>query len=97
MLARVQLVGFVDAENRPAITRAEIDGWVAEEVVDYLGAADDVRSFIAAIDAGVLPSYREGLTRSLLEAAVMSKPLIATDVPGNRSIVVGNENGSCAG
>ena len=67
--ARVQLVGFVDAENRTAIARAEIDGWVAEGIVDYLGAADDVRSFIATSDAVVLPSYREGLSRSLLEAA----------------------------
>lgn len=91
--ARVQLVGFVDAENRTAISRTELDSWVADGIVDYLGAADDVRPFIAASDAVVLPSYREGLPRSLLEAAAMATPLIASDVPGNRSVVVDGENG----
>ena len=49
--------------------------------------ADDVRQFIASATAVVLPSYREGLPRSLLEAAAMARPLIATDVPGCRDVV----------
>ena len=60
---------------------------MAEGLIDYLGEADDVRPFIAAADCVVLPSYREGLPRTLLEAAAMAKPLIATDVPGCRHVV----------
>ncbi|HEU4956458.1 MAG TPA: glycosyltransferase, partial [Sphingomicrobium sp.] len=54
---------------------------------------DDVRPYITAATAVVLPSYREGLPRSLLEAAAMARPLIATDVPGNRHIVRDGYNG----
>jgi glycosyltransferase involved in cell wall biosynthesis len=86
-LARFQLLGPIDEGNRTAITRAELDSWVSEGVVEYLGATDDVRPFIAAATAVVLPSYREGLPRALLEAAAMARPLIATDVPGCREIV----------
>ncbi|MEA3002008.1 MAG: hypothetical protein QOH81_796 [Sphingomonadales bacterium] len=85
--ARFQLLGFLGVENRTAVTREQVEAWVAEGIVDYLGEADDVRPFIAAADCVVLPSYREGLPRTLLEAAAMAKPLIATDVPGCRHAV----------
>jgi glycosyltransferase involved in cell wall biosynthesis len=91
--ARFQLLGPVDKGNRTAIHRSEIDSWVAEGVVEHLGTTDDVRPFIAAATAIVLPSYREGLPRSLLEAAAMTRPLIATDVPGCRDVVVDGVNG----
>jgi glycosyltransferase involved in cell wall biosynthesis len=90
---RFQLLGFVAAENRTALSRAQIDEWVAEGVVEYAGAVDDVRPCIAAADCVVLPSYREGLPRTLLEAAAVARPLIATDVPGCRDIVTHEENG----
>lgn len=91
--ARIQLLGFTDAENRTAISRGELQAWVSEGVIEYLGSAEDVRDFIAAADAVVLPSYREGLPRSLLEAGAMGKPLIATDVPGSRVLVEDGVNG----
>jgi glycosyltransferase involved in cell wall biosynthesis len=91
--ARFQLLGFLDAANRTAITRSEVETWVAEGLIDYLGHSDDVRPFIAAADCVVLPSYREGLPRVLLEGAAMAKPLIATDVPGCRSVVQEGVNG----
>jgi glycosyltransferase involved in cell wall biosynthesis len=91
--ARFQLLGFLDAENRTAIARAELDRWVAEGVIEYLGAADDVRPFLAAADCIVLPSYREGLPRTLLEAAATARPLIAADVPGCRQVVRPDANG----
>lgn len=91
--ARFQLLGPLDAGNRTAITRTELDSWVQDGVVDYLGETDDVRPLIAASHAVVLPSYREGLPRSLLEGAAMGRPLIATDVPGCRDVVEQGVNG----
>jgi glycosyltransferase involved in cell wall biosynthesis len=91
--ARFQLLGGLDEGNRTAIRQADIDSWVAEGVVEQLGTTDDVRPFIAAARAIVLPSYREGLPRSLLEAAAMARPLIASDVPGCRDVVQDGVNG----
>lgn len=91
--ARFQLLGFLDAENRTAVPREQVNGWVEEGLIEYLGEAEDVRPFIAAADCIVLPSYREGLPRTLLEAAAMAKPLIATDVPGCRHVVEAGVNG----
>jgi glycosyltransferase involved in cell wall biosynthesis len=85
--ARFQLLGPIDENNRTAISRAELDAWVAEGAVEYLGGTDDVRPYIGASSVVVLPSYREGLPRSLLEGAAMARPLIATDVPGCRELV----------
>jgi glycosyltransferase involved in cell wall biosynthesis len=90
---RFQLLGFLDVENRTAVDRASVERWVAEGVVEYLGATQDVRPFIAAADCVVLPSYREGTPRSLLEGAAMGRPLIATDVPGCREVVEHGRNG----
>ena len=91
--ARFRLLGFLDVENRTAVSRAEVEAWVGEGLIDYLGASDDVRPAIAAADCVVLPSYREGLPRTLLEAAAMARPLIATDVPGCRQVVEEGTNG----
>jgi glycosyltransferase involved in cell wall biosynthesis len=91
--ARFQLLGFLDVENRTAVPRSEVEAWVGEGLIDYLGVSDDVRPQIAAADCVVLPSYREGLPRTLLEAAAMAKPLIATDAPGCRQIVRDGVNG----
>lgn len=91
--ARFQMLGFLDVANRTAVRRVDVDAWVTEGFIDYLGTADDVRPAIAAADAIVLPSYREGLPRVLLEGAAMGKPLIATDVPGCRHVVQNGVNG----
>jgi len=85
--ARFQLLGAVGSENRSAIDRPTVDAWVAEGVVEYLGTTADVRPEIAAASCVVLPSYREGAPRTLIEAAAMARPLIATDVPGCRAVV----------
>ena len=90
---RFQLLGPLDEGNRSGISRRELDEWMAEGVVDYLGETDDVRPSIAQATAVVLPSYREGLPRSLLEAAAMGRPLVATDVPGCREVVEDGVNG----
>jgi glycosyltransferase involved in cell wall biosynthesis len=90
---RFQLLGPVDEGNRSAVTQSEVDRWVAEGTIEYLGATEDVRPYIERATAVVLPSYREGLPRSLLEAAAMARPLIATDVPGCRELVEPGVNG----
>ena len=61
--------------------------------VNYLGSSDDVRENISIADCIVLPSYREGTPRSLLEAAAMAKPIIATNVVGCKEVVVDGVNG----
>ena len=85
--ARFQLLGPVGVDNPSAITQADIDGWIDEGVIEYLGEAHDVRPLIAAADCVVLPSYREGVPRTLMEASAMGRPIVATDVPGCREVV----------
>lgn len=90
---RMQILGGLDFQNRSAFTQSDLDGWIAEEVIEYLGETDDVRPAIAAADCVVLPSYREGAPRALIEAAAMAKPAVATDVPGCNSVVEDGRTG----
>jgi glycosyltransferase involved in cell wall biosynthesis len=91
--SRFRILGFADVQKRNAIAQGETARWTSDQLVDYLGHSDDVRPFIAAADCIVLPSYREGLPRVLLEAGAMGKPLIATDVPGCRHVIEDGKNG----
>ena len=79
--------------NPTAITKKEMDEWVKEGIINYLGESDDVKSIISEYDCIVLPSYREGLSRVLLEAASMAKPIVTTNVPGCRDVVEDGVNG----
>jgi len=90
---RFQLLGDIDPGNRSGIGADEIRRWVNEGAVEHLGYSEDIRPHIARASAIVLPSYREGLPRSLLEGAAMAQPLIASDVPGNRQLVEHGVNG----
>jgi len=85
--ARFQLLGATGSENRTAIDADTVGRWVEEGIVEYLGTTADVRPYIAAATCVVLPSYREGAPRTLIEAAAMARPLIATDVPGCRAVI----------
>lgn len=88
------LLGFLDVQNPSAISRAQMDEWVARGHVQYLGISDDVRAEIAGADCMVLPSYyREGTPRTLLEAAAMGRPIITTDAVGCREVVNDGMNG----
>lgn len=91
--ARFQLLGAKDPEHKRGIALATIDEWMEEGIVEYLGKTDDVRPYIHAADCVVLPSYREGSPRSLMEAACLSKPIVATDVPGCNQVVKHRFNG----
>lgn len=86
------LVGYID-ENPAAITQSQLDEWVNSGVVNYWGKLNDVRPAIAASSVYVLPSYREGTSRSVLEAMAMGRPIITTDAPGCRETVDDSVNG----
>jgi glycosyltransferase involved in cell wall biosynthesis len=93
LTAQFILVGFVSVANDSAINIDQINAWVDEGIVIYLGPTSDVRDHIANSDCFVLPSYREGISRALLEAMAMARPVIATDVVGCRELVNENING----
>ena len=93
-MTRFQILGFAGITNPSLIGSAEILSWVKEGIVENLGETDDVRPYLAQADCIVLPSYyREGVPRSLLEAASMGKPIITTDMPGCRAAVVDGKTG----
>lgn len=82
-----QLLGQLDVQNPAAISRDQMNEWTAEGVIEYLGVTDDVRPFIKKSTCVVLPSYREGTSRTLLEAAAMGRPIVTTDTPGCKEVV----------
>jgi len=88
------LLGFLDVENLSAISKQQMDEWIAEGVVRYLGVSDNVLEEITLAHCIVLPSfYREGTPRTLLEAAAMARPIITTDNVGCRDVVEDGVNG----
>ena len=91
--AKFQILGAMDPEHKRGIKEEVIQQWIQEGTFEYLGTTQDVRSFIHKADCVVLPSYREGTPRTLLEAACSAKPIIATDVPGCNHVVEDNYNG----
>jgi glycosyltransferase involved in cell wall biosynthesis len=87
------LAGIIDPGNPAGISETIIKKWVDEEIVAYLGEVQDVRPLICRSDCVVLPSYREGIPRSLLEALAMEKPIITTDTVGCREVIEEGVNG----
>lgn len=90
--AQFDLVGSIDS-NPSAINQNELDSWLEEELFKYWGRVSDVRPAIAASAVYVLPSYREGTPRTVLEAMAMGRPIITTDAPGCRETVTDGVNG----
>jgi len=90
---RFQVLGSTDEGNPASIAEAELQHWIEQQHIDYLGYSDDVRPYIANAGAVVLPSYREGMPRVLLEGMAMGKPVITTDSVGCRDTVEDGING----
>ena len=87
------LAGDPDPGNPAAVPEADLRGWVEEGLVQWLGHVDDMPSLFAGVDMVVLPSYREGLPKGLIEAAACGLPLVTTDVPGCREVVTDGVDG----
>ncbi len=91
--ARFVLVGEGDADNPAAIKSSQLRAWAESGVVEWWGRRDDMPAVTASCHIACLPSYREGLPQSLLEAAACGRPIVATDVPGCREVVTRGRNG----
>ena len=90
---RVQLLGGLDEAGGVGVPRATFEEWLKSGDIEYLGRSDDVAAYLHRADCVVLPSYREGTPKTLLEAAAVGKPLVTTDVPGCRDTVQDGQNG----
>ena len=92
-VCKVQLVGQPDPENPASIHERCLRAWSDEGSVAWLGHRDDIAKVWADSHVAVLPSYREGMPKSLLEAGACARPLVTTDVPGCRELVTDEVNG----
>jgi glycosyltransferase involved in cell wall biosynthesis len=92
--ARFLLIGYIDSDNPGGINKTQIQQWSDEGIVEYRGITEDIRNIISESDCIVLPSYyREGVPRTLLEAASMAKPIITTNNVGCREVIDDGING----
>ncbi|XYJ11585.1 glycosyltransferase family 4 protein [Telluria sp. B2] len=87
------LAGAPDPGNPAAIPQATLDGWQADGLIELLGQVSDMAALFASVDMAVLPSYREGMPKSLIEAAACALPLVTTDAPGCREVVTHEVDG----
>jgi glycosyltransferase involved in cell wall biosynthesis len=90
---QINLLGRIDLGNPSGITKRTIYKLTKEGLINYFGAHDDVRPFICEADAIVLPSYREGVPRALLESMAMEKPIITTNAIGCSEVIEDGKNG----
>ena len=91
--AEFVLVGDIDESNPSSLTRTELQGWTDSGLLSWAGHSTDMVATLQASDVVVLPSYREGLPKALLEAASTGRAIVATDVPGCREAVIHEKTG----
>lgn len=87
------LCGFSEADNNSAISKDELHSISKIPFIDYIGSTDKIEDVLARVDCVVLPSYREGMPKILLEAGAMGLPSLASDVPGCRNVIQNEVNG----
>lgn len=87
------IVGSPDEGNPNSVSKGELEKWMKEGLIEWHGFQEDVRPFYCTANCVVLPSYREGIPRVLLEAMAMEKPIITTDAPGCKNVCVDGVNG----
>lgn len=90
---RFMLAGDPDPGNPAAVPVGEVQAWVEEGLIEWLGNVDDMPGLLGVVDIVILPSYREGLPKGLIEAAACALPLVTTDVPGCREVVSNGVDG----
>ena len=90
---KIVLAGRPDPENPAAIPEKTLAQWNREGIISWKGHVDNIADLLRKCHIAVLPSYREGVPKSLLEAAASGLPLVATDVPGCREVVKPDKNG----
>lgn len=91
--ARFVLVGRRDPDNKTDIGETVLQGWIESGTVEYWGFSQDMPAMLARANLIVMPSYREGLPRGLIEAAAIGRAIVTTDAPGCREVVRHEENG----
>lgn len=91
--ARFALVGDTDPGNRSSVPAEQIEAWEEEQVVEWWGWKENMPEVYGEAHLVCLPSYREGVPKTLIEAAACGRPIVATDVPGCKEIVRHGENG----
>lgn len=87
------LAGAPDQENPRSIPVAQVEAWVREGIVEHLGWVTDMAGLLCSCHIACLPSYREGLPKALIEASAAGLPIVTTDVPGCRDVVIDGDNG----
>ena len=87
------LIGDTDRENPAAISTEQLKIWHDEKSIEWWGRRSDVPEILQRSTIACLPSYREGMPKFLLEAASAGLPIVTTDVPGCREVVINDENG----
>ena len=87
------LIGDIDYDNKSSISKEELNMWIEKKYINYYGFSENINKYIYESDCIVLPSYREGLSKILIESCAMGRPIITTDVPGCKEVVKENYNG----
>ena len=87
------MVGSIDSDNPASITNEQIQAWENENIVNFLGVKDNIPKIFSESHVIVLPSYREGFPKVLIEAASCGRAIVTTDVPGCKEAIIPNETG----
>ena len=91
--ARFVICGEIDYESKDHISNELLNYWIELGVIEYWGFSDNIEEIVKNSTIVVLPSYREGLPKSLCEAAACGRPVITTNVPGCRDAIIPNKTG----